>query len=52
MYTDPGILSMVIAAIVGSVIAIPTYIFLLRKKIGGWINARKRHNVTKRPGEF
>jgi len=51
VYTDPGILSMIIAAIVGSVIAIPTYIFLLRKKIGGWFNARRKQN-NKRSGEL
>lgn len=51
MYTDPGIVSMIIAAVVGTVIAIPTYMFLLRKKIGGWINAR-RHNIKKRSGKF
>lgn len=42
MYTDPGILAMVIAAIVGFVVAIPTYLIVYRKKIGEWFSARRK----------
>lgn len=49
MYTDPGVLSMLIAVAVGSVIAIPAYLFIIRKKIGDWLNERKRRNQN-RPG--
>jgi hypothetical protein len=41
MYTDPGIISMVIAAIVGGLIAIPAYLYTIRKKIGDWINEQR-----------
>ena len=41
MYTDPGGLSMLIAAIIGAVIALPSYLFLMRKKIGDWISAKR-----------
>lgn len=42
MYTDPGILSLVIAAVVGSIIAIPTYIFIFRKKIGDLFHGKRK----------
>lgn len=47
MYGDPGIVSMIIAVVVGSVVAIPTYLYLMRKRIGDWINAKRN---KKRPG--
>jgi hypothetical protein len=40
MYTDPGTLSMLIAAIAGAVIAIPAYLMIYRKKIGAWLNGK------------
>ena len=49
MYTDPGILTMVIAAAVGAVFAIPAYLVIYRKKIGDWL---KRRKDDKRPGEL
>ena len=44
MYTDPGIASMIIAAIVGAIIAIPTYLFIFKKRIGDWFNAKRKRN--------
>jgi hypothetical protein len=49
MYTDPGIVSMVVAAAVGAVIAVPVYLAIYRKKIGDWL---KRRKDDKRPGEL
>lgn len=42
MYTDPGVVSMIIAAVVGTILAIPTYLFIIRKKIGAWFNERRK----------
>lgn len=46
MYTDPGILSMIIAAVVGGIVAVPAYLVLFRNKIRSWFDGRKRkkHN--------
>lgn len=48
MYTDPGTLSMIIAAIAGAVIAIPTYLMIYRKKLGAWFNAKLYKKYTGR----
>jgi hypothetical protein len=48
MYTDPGILSMMIAAIAGAVIAIPAYVMIYRKRIGVWLSAKLHKKNTKR----
>jgi len=42
MYTDPGVLSLIISSIVGGILAIPTLVFVFRNKIKGWFN-RKKH---------
>lgn len=42
MYTDPGVLSMIIAAAVGAVIAVPAYFVIYRKKIMSWIYGKKK----------
>lgn len=48
MYTDPGTLSMIIAAIAGALIAIPTYIIIYKKKLGAWFNAKLHKKNTGR----
>lgn len=45
MYTDPGILGLIIAGLIGGVIAIPTYIIIFRKKIGDWIRGRRKNKT-------
>ena len=50
-YTDAGLLSMAIQALIGASIAIPVYIFLLRKRIGDWLNGLRKRN-QKGPGEL
>ena len=42
MYTDPGILSMIIAAIAGTIIGIPAYLLVFKNKIKGWINDKRK----------
>jgi len=43
MYTDPGIAQMIMAAIVGLIVAVPTYLLLFRYKVKGWIDAIRKH---------
>lgn len=50
MYTDWGVISLIIAGIVGFFVAIPAYVYHYRKKIGDWINARRKKRNQKGPG--
>jgi len=45
LYTDPGIVSMVIAAAIGFLIAIPAYFVFYKKKIGRGFNRNKRERT-------
>jgi hypothetical protein len=42
MYTDWGVISLLIAGIVGFFVAIPSFIYHYRKKLGEWFNAKFR----------
>lgn len=42
MYTDPGVISMIIAAVAGSILAVPMFFKNYRNKIKEWFNARRK----------
>lgn len=45
MYTDPGVISLLIASVAGFFFAIPLFFSQYRKKLKGWIDARfKKRN--------
>lgn len=45
MYTDPGTLSMIIAGIVGVILAVPTYLLVFKNKIKAWLNDRRKKQL-------
>lgn len=45
MYGDPGLLSLIIAAVAGAIFAIPLYVRSVRIKIKGWFDGKR--NKTK-----
>jgi hypothetical protein len=42
MYTDPGVLALIISSIVGGILAIPTLLFLFKDKVKEWFKGRKK----------
>jgi hypothetical protein len=48
MYTDPGLLSLIIASIAGAVIAVPFYLVKYRRKVGEWIDSKRRNHTPKK----
>jgi hypothetical protein len=47
MYLDPGVLSMMIAAAVAAVLAIPGFFYAYRQKIKEWFNARRKRQLPR-----
>lgn len=45
MYTDPGTISMMIAAAAGFILAIPTLLFIFRQKVKGWFDAKRKKQL-------
>jgi hypothetical protein len=45
-------LSMVIMALVGTIVAIPAWFLLMRKKIGRWISERRDKKINGKSSEL
>lgn len=45
MYTDPGLVPLVIGIIVGAIVSIPAWLFIFKSKVKGWFDGiRKKNN--------
>lgn len=42
MYTDPGLVSMAVAAVAGAIMAVPMFLVIFRKKVRSWFDRRKK----------